>query len=113
MQDAGVGLQVLDRSGRECQPREATSIRRTSSPDFEPAAGDAYRHPVMQVPLRDKLVHTGRVSDRAEVLIVDEVERLTTTGLKHLRDLFDRTGIGVILVGMPDTKKRVSRYPQL
>ena len=47
----------------------------------------------------------------AEVLIVDEAERLTNTGLDHLRDLFDRTGIGVILVGMPGIEKRLSRYP--
>jgi DNA transposition AAA+ family ATPase len=62
---------------------------------------------------RDKLVHTGPMPNLTEVLIVDEAERLTTTGLEHLRDLFDRTGIGVVLVGMPGIEKRLSRYPQL
>ena len=62
---------------------------------------------------RDELVQTSHSSDLAEVSIVDEAERLSNTGLDHLRDLFDRTGIGVILVGMPGIEKRLSRYPQL
>ena len=53
------------------------------------------------------------MSDLAEILIVDEAERLSNTCLDHLRDLFDRTGISVVLVGMPGIEKRLSRYPQL
>ena len=47
-----------------------------------------------------------------EMLIFDEAERLSMTALELIRDIFDRTGVGVILIGMPGMEKRLSRYPQ-
>ncbi len=47
-----------------------------------------------------------------EMLIFDEAERLSMTALEFIRDIFDRTGVGVILIGMPGMEKRLSRYPQ-
>jgi DNA transposition AAA+ family ATPase len=56
---------------------------------------------------------SGKCRNSTEMLVIDETERLSNLALEHLRDVFDRTNIGLMLIGMPGIEKRLSRYPQL
>ena len=53
------------------------------------------------------------VSDPTALLVIDEADRLRIAGLEQTRSIFDRGGIGMIMIGMPSIEKRLARYPQL
>lgn len=53
------------------------------------------------------------VPGHTQLLIIDEAERLKTNGLEQIRDFFDRSDIGIILIGMPGFDRQLARYPQL
>jgi DNA transposition AAA+ family ATPase len=63
--------------------------------------------------IREGTILRDNVKDPTALIVVDETDQLKVPSIEQLRHIFDRGGIGLVLIGMPGLEQRLARYPQL
>lgn len=71
--------------------------------------------------LKERYIYGDEIPDHAreenknfaELVIIDEAERLKPQALELLRELYDEGKVNIIFIGMPGIEKMLERFPQL
>jgi DNA transposition AAA+ family ATPase len=100
------------------EPADPYTGRGAFRPDEVPGNGSVfYTATVVNSPgqiERDIAALRGKMTELVlQRLRGEEERRIKVAGLEQVRDIFDRGGVGVVLIGMPGLERRMTRYPQL
>ena len=61
----------------------------------------------------NEVPYEARFKSYVDLIIIDEADRLRSSAIEQIRDIYDKENITVILIGMPGIEKNLIRFPQL
>jgi len=56
---------------------------------------------------REYGIKDARIADPTTLILIDEADRLRMASLEQVRAIFDASGVGIVLIGMPGLEKRL------